>query len=483
MRCARERAPGRAVRGALLLMAMALPFQTHAQVPAMPEVPIASLRSQPLGMHAVQTIHGVVTRTGSPLYLQDRSGGIEVRGRDAPPSLRIGDEVAATGAAVAGRYSSRFEATTLRLLRAGVPVPPLSVTPAVAAMGDYDRVLIDTDGFFVREIKAGSWYALLLRGGQQTFTAELPAGQAIEDAPAIRPGALLRVRGICVMSDAGARAPVSFRLLLRSHEDLEILAGPPFWTRTHLLLLVAGLLLLACGALLGMRRLERWQFALVLEERARVAHDLHDTLAQNFAGVGFQLQAIRSALRRQRTEAEVQQHVELAIGMVAHSHQDARRSIAMLRPNDLEGGDLLENLREQAVTLTEGGEIRFTVQASGEPVPIPHAVRQTLLRIGHEAITNSIRHAAPAVIAMHLTFRAKEVEFTVCDDGRGFALRTAQVRGFGLAGMRARAASHGGALTITSAPGEGCAVHARLPLGRGFKLPGRYRAAPSRRKG
>ena len=481
MRCSRKPAPGRAARGVLLILAMALPCQPQA--PATPEVPIASLRSQPFGMHAVQTIHGVVTRTGSPLYLQDRSGGMEVRAADTPPSLRIGDEVAVTGVAVPGRYSSGFNATSLRLLRAGVPVPPLSVTPAVAAMGDYDRVFIDTDGFFVRAVTSGSWHAFLLRGSQQTFTAELPPGHAFEDAPAIRPGALLRVRGICVMSDAGTRAPVSFRILLRSHEDLEILAGPPFWTRTHLLLLVVGLLLLACGALLGMRRLERWQFALVLEERARVAHDLHDTLAQNFAGVGFQLQAIRSALRRQKPEAEVQQHVELAIGMVAHSHQHARRSIAMLRPNDLEGGDLLENLREQAVTLTEGGEIRFTVQASGDPVPIPPAVRQTLLRIGHEAITNSIRHAAPAVIAMHLTFRAKEVEFTVCDDGCGFALRATQVRGFGLTGMRARALSHGGTLTITSAPGEGCAVHARLPLGRGLKLPGRRREEPPRREG
>lgn len=442
---------------------------------ATPALPIAALRSKPLSLNKLQSVHGVVTRTGAPLYMQDRSGGIEVTGSLDFSSLRLGDEVTVTGYARPGRYASGFEAVHVRLVRSGTPAPPLSVTPAVAAMGGYDRVFIDTDGVLVHQTSTDQQRTFLLRGDHQTFLATLPSSRASVELPTLRNGSFVRISGICVMSGPGTSEPVAFQVLLRSPEDLEVIAGPPFWNRTHVLLLTVSLLLAGGSVLLVTRRIQKWQFALVLEERTRLAHDLHDTLAQNFAGIAFQLQALRSVMRRRKVEAEIDQHVTLAIGMVAHSHEDARRAIAMLRPNDFEGVDLLETLREQASTLTEGGEIRFTIEASGQQTIIPPAIRETLLRVGHEAITNSIRHASPTVIAMHMVYRLKEIEFTVSDDGCGFSPRTATVRGFGLAGMRSRVASLGGTLTVTSAPGHGCAVQACIPAGRKLRVYGSRR--------
>ena len=136
----------------------------------------------------------------------------------------------------------------------------------------------------------------------------------------------------------------------------------------------------------------------------------------------------------------------------------------MLKPSDDYESDLLDSLRQQAATLTQGGSVRMTVESSGEPFELTPIVKQTLLRIGHEAITNAVRHAAPSTIELRLLFEAQFVRLCVRDDGCGFDTHARATRGFGLLGMRSRAASQGGTLHIQSHPGHGCSLVVAVPI-------------------
>ncbi len=433
--------------------------------PSVPErvVPIASLRTEQFPSGTRVIVQGVITRAGLPLYLQDRSGGLEVMAELPGSAFQIGDEVRVTGVPALTRYSSSLQADGIRLVHARIPDPPVAITPGMGASGEYDRLLIDTEGVLQRTLFVEGRPALLLHADHQSFLAQMPEQYDSAAHLALRPGSRLRVHGVCVMSEEGFPYPVAFRVLLRSAQDVTLLEGPPFWTREHLLWVCVAALFIAYAVFLFLRRFERWRFGLILDERTRLAHDLHDTLAQSFAGIAFQLQAIRSAVRRKESDGDIDQHVELAIGMVSHSHEDARRSIAMLKPAQSFDGDLLRQLSEQAEMLTRGGDIRVEVVTSGEPPRIEPAVQNALLRIGHEAITNTVRHASASLVTISLRDTQESIFLTITDNGRGLERRPGKTRGFGLSGMEARAASCGGSVTITPAAGGGCTVEAMLP--------------------
>ena len=204
--------PARAWLLVLTALTLYLPAQLRTETP----VPVLSLRSLPVSSKTPQTIRGVITRLGTPIYLQDRSGGIEIVSRSALQSFRIGDKVMVTGIVLPGRYSSRLAAEKVRLLRSRNPDPPLAVTPAMAASGNYDRIVIETQGVLVSESKVEGVETLVLHGSNQSFTAELAAGEVLNDPKLLRKRSLIRVQGVCVMSDSQTLTPVSFRLLLRS---------------------------------------------------------------------------------------------------------------------------------------------------------------------------------------------------------------------------------------------------------------------------
>ncbi len=450
-----------------------------AEAQASDPVPIASLLFQGDDHPDVQTVRGVVTQTGSTFYLQDNSGGVEVTAGKLAAALRVGDEVEVEGKPTLGRYSARIGATSLRVLRVRVPDPPLSVTPALAASGNYDRQFVETVGTLVSSTTQGGRLVLLLHSTHQIFTAEQSLSSGAGDGARWQRGSLLKVRGICLMNSGTSSIPVPFHLLLRSSQDVELLAGPPFWTSGHVLLLSFFLVVLGVVVLLASTRLERWRFGVVLNERMRMAHDLHDTLAQSFAGIAFQLHAIDRVLSKRLPDPAMQEPVQLAIGMVAHSHEDARRTIAMLKPSDDFESDLLVSLRHQAAMLTQGGSVQTTVECSGEPLELAPAVKQTLLRIGHEAITNAVRHAAPSKIELRLVFEEACVHLCVRDDGCGFDTHARFNRGFGLLGMRSRAASQGGTLQIESRPDHGCSLEVAVPIHK-RRHPWRLVAVPKR---
>ncbi|HXT52569.1 MAG TPA: two-component regulator propeller domain-containing protein [Thermoanaerobaculia bacterium] len=201
----------------------------------------------------------------------------------------------------------------------------------------------------------------------------------------------------------------------------------------------------------------------VLEERNRIAQDLHDSLAQGLAGVVVQLEATRAWAGG--APPPVQERLQEASRTAKDCLEETRRSVQALHPPLLEGADLPQALAKLADQLS-AGEVAVEFALVGAASPIPKSVEIQLLRIAQEAIANALKHAAPRHIRVSLRAAADAIELTVDDDGRGIAAPAAGspiAPGMGLPGMQRRARRLGGELSVDSHPGRGTTVRATVP--------------------
>jgi signal transduction histidine kinase len=216
---------------------------------------------------------------------------------------------------------------------------------------------------------------------------------------------------------------------------------------------------------LRVRRMET-QFSAVLAERNRLAREIHDTLAQGFAGISVQLELVARVLSVSTEKAQT--HLDQARILVRNSLAEARRSVWDLRSQALESGSLPTALAETARQLTSGTPIQAQVQVNGAYRELPTQIENNLLRIGQEAITNAVKHSGAQHLRIELKFAARRVRLSVRDDGRGFSdgqTKPSATGGhFGLVGMRERAAQISGKLSVESAPGEGTEISVDVPV-------------------
>ena len=178
--------------------------------------------------------------------------------------------------------------------------------------------------------------------------------------------------------------------------------------------------------------------AAVLEERTRLARDIHDTLAQGFTGVIVQLDAAVEALRDEEPEGAAK-HIRRARDLARESLGEARRSVRALRPGVLEEASFCEALRNTIEKVTIDTPLRSQFHVEGEPREMTPDVEKNLLRIGQEALTNALKHARASAFQARLCFEAEAVRLELCDNGDGFVVEHANGAGFGLIGMRERA--------------------------------------------
>jgi signal transduction histidine kinase len=196
----------------------------------------------------------------------------------------------------------------------------------------------------------------------------------------------------------------------------------------------------------------------VADERERLAHEIHDTLAQSFAGIGFQLQAIRNSMPGGFKALEGQ--VDLAMTMARTSHEEARRSIAGLRPESPRQLGLLPALRECAERMVKHGNVRVETYGEEGAQALPPRIMDAFYLIGQEAIANSIRHARPGTIRLGIQRSRSSIWLSVEDDGEGFVMESDKA-GFGLLGMRKRAEAISATLLVRSTPGVGTRVEVK----------------------
>jgi signal transduction histidine kinase len=422
---------------------------------------IESLRLAYLVQPALATIRGAVILNSPFLFVQDSTGGVYVRQHQSLP-LKVGDEVEITGTVHPGEFSPVIDDASVRLLWEGIPVAPVSVTASQASTGKFDATFIEIQGRLTAKERGPDNTLLLdLEDGRQSFRAVMNPGRGAYVFENLKPESRLSLRGICVVDPVFTNNLTSFVLLLRSSEDVSVLAGPPWWSTGHVLALLSVLLGLTVGLVFVYQRVENWRLRAVLAERERLAHEMHDTLAQSFAGIGFQLQAIRNKLPAH--EAALHGQLDLASSLVRHSHEEARRSIAMLRPQSLESEDLLTALDQHAQRLVEGGNVRVISERDGEVRPISLRIADTLFRVGQEAVANSIRHANPTLLKIWLHYGKNSANLVVEDNGAGF-VPGAATQGFGIKGMRRLAQTISATIQIHSSPGEGTRLEVIAPL-------------------
>ncbi|MFF4777334.1 sensor histidine kinase [Microtetraspora fusca] len=206
-----------------------------------------------------------------------------------------------------------------------------------------------------------------------------------------------------------------------------------------------------------------------LAERERLAHEIHDTLAQGMSSIVLLLRAARRDLATRPESAE--ERVLEAERAAAENLEEARNFVRALAPPALQHSSLAAALRRISDSVAARTSTRVRFEVSGDPVELPPAYDLTLLRVAQGALGNVSRHSGADNAGVTLTYLDDAVVLDVFDDGRGFdpgdPARTPEDgpgTGYGLRVMRERACALGGTLTVESAPGEGTAMAMTLPL-------------------
>jgi signal transduction histidine kinase len=195
----------------------------------------------------------------------------------------------------------------------------------------------------------------------------------------------------------------------------------------------------------------------VLDERQRMAGEIHDSLAQGLTGIITQVQA---AQRVWHAPDQSREHVDRALGLARESLTEARRSVQALRPRQLEAARLPDALDDLSRRWSRDACVDLRFDVTGDRVALSPAIEVALFRVAQEALHNVARHAHASRVGVTLSYLHDVVLLDIRDDGRGMNGRG---QGFGLNSMRQRVRSVGGAVDIESAAGEGTAISARVP--------------------
>jgi signal transduction histidine kinase len=427
---------------------------------------------------------GVVTysESGSSVWIQDGASGLHIQTHQQE-NLVPGDKIDVLGFPTFGSYSSVLEDAVFLKTGATRPPAPLTLTNFDTAF-DHGDDLVAVQGTLAQIQPVLDGLAFTLDKDGKSFKAILKTSPGGPAQPDWQTGSNVRITGICSLIHdgdrpyAGISQAQSFQILLRSPADLTVLKPPPWWTSRHIIfvlgIFVVASLLVAGGAIqLSRRRLHEQkrrrdmaekEFVAILAERNRLAREIHDTLAQGLGAISVQLELAKSRLAPDANGAG--EHLNTAHQLVRSSLADARNSIWNMRSQVLETGDLPSALAGILQQLSGGTGMEGRMCVKGRPCRLPPVTENNFLRIGQEAITNAMKHARAKLIEVELEFADKAARLRVKDNGRGFdtAHPPAGESGFGLMGMRERAAELHGQLTIRSVAGRGTEITFTVPI-------------------
>jgi signal transduction histidine kinase len=474
-----------------------------------PEIPLARLGRL---IPSVDVRHRIRTRgtvsfaaNGRLFYLQSQSLGVRVEAAEKV-DVRPGDTVEVSGfldrervlaglsqaagivnavVRVVGR-ASRPSATVIQ------PDVIVEINRAakrggrLAEPGDYDGCLIECRAR-VGDLRADAGGIIPLISGNTALTATL-SDEILAEVPPLEPGCELLLRGIVQFE---LEPPVAgylpqlgrMSLLVPSASDLTVVSRPSWWTPRRLLA-VLGMLAVAFAIALGWvallrrevavqsrrlaaeiteRQRSEIEFEAALEERSRLAANLHDTVLQTVTGIGYQLKSVQQG--PEQPPAADAASLATAQRMVEHAVDQLRGKVWSMRTMPLEGGSFPAALQALAGRLQAGQSPRIVVHVAGVERDIPDLVSGNLLLLGEEAIHNALKHAQATTIDVMALYDDDRVGVVIHDDGIGFAAGSSdEPRGhFGLAGMRDRMRRLGGGVTVESAPGAGTTVTATAP--------------------
>lgn len=397
-------------------------------------------------------VRGIVIANHGQIVIEDQTGATEVKPLD-PGQLALGDEVEVSGNMTL-TPEPQIRGGKIRRLWGGSMPLPLAITPDEAANGDYELQLVETVAELVEVIPAGmTGVRLNLRGGHQNFFAVLP-GEGLNGELAkksMQIGATLRLTGVLMVNHGQAAAKgYTFSLELRAPDDIKLVEPPSWWTATHLMLLGVLGLILVLIVISVYYHVKHARYRAVAEERASIARDIHDTLAQGFAGITLQLEAAQQMIGRDPERAG--QLLNGALQLIRHSRDESHLSIDILR--SLSHSERLDALIRHCVLQKGAGSgAQIELETEGSPVTLSFNLVNNLFRITQEALANAVQHAGAQRIVVRLTYRKREVKLEVEDDGKGFSpegVPGPEQGHFGLTGIRERCANIGAELELHS---------------------------------
>ncbi|MFA7006017.1 MAG: sensor histidine kinase, partial [Verrucomicrobiia bacterium] len=357
-----------------------------------------------------------------------------------------------------------------------------------ASSGEFDGELVRLDGVLMDQLKRPENVILMLQSGDTVFSAHFAEGTAKTNAPSLMLDSWVQISGVCLNQFRYSPEPrpkppqwrpVSFHVVLRGPRDVTLLREPPWWTPERILwgmgLLAAAVFVVLAWVVVLRRQVtaqtrviqQKVQHEVLMDERSRIARDLHDTLEQQLALIGVQIDS--SLARLAEAPALARRSLELALAVVRHTHEEARRSVWDLRSVALEQGGVAEALRQLAAA-DEDAQHKVQITTSGEPRRLPVLVETNLMRIAQEAVTNAIKHSGGSHVEVNLDYSQREVTLNVRDDGRGFdpeKVMPASSGRFGLMGMRERAEKMNAVFALSSQPGQATEITVTVPLTNG----------------
>jgi two-component system NarL family sensor kinase len=202
----------------------------------------------------------------------------------------------------------------------------------------------------------------------------------------------------------------------------------------------------------------------VIEERNRLAREIHDTLAQGLTAIGLQLETADALLEATADPTRVRQAVAQALQLTRMNLEEARRSVMDLRAAPLEGRPLAEAMEKLIKEWASRRKIETHFEVVGSVRPLPVRIEVGLYRILQEALTNIGRHAQAGHISVKLVTTPDQVQLNIQDNGRGFDTAQVPADRYGLIGMNERANLLSGSLEVCSAPGEGTRLEVFIPI-------------------
>lgn len=423
------------------------------------------------------------------LYLQGPSGGSRVTTRSPQQIHALGDVVEAAGFVEVYQGTSELAGCLTRKKAKGKPVTPVQLSlPAVADLGSFDGMLVRIDGLVLECHESPAGVEMLLSDSGESFQAILSNQQA--SVLMLEPNTEVSLVGVAEMAyELGPYFPdrnevSNVRILLRGPDDIVIHRVPPWWNTRRLLIalsLSVGLVsLLGWAAVLLIRRVRAQSNQLVtealvhrqvtaaheamMEERSRLAGEMHDGLQPMLSGLSFYLDAADSKLTA-RLMGDASDALGRSRALLSRIREEFRQCIWCLYELGRQTGDLDNELLRLARVQRQWMHAEVKTIIEGTSYPLPASISRGLLLACQEAVENAARHGGAKQITLICSFNHGGIEIAVQDDGCGFVVAEAQGlpgNHFGLASMRQRIERLGGTLDVCSEPGHGTRVTVRL---------------------
>jgi signal transduction histidine kinase len=434
-----------------------------------PVVALPQMNSGKASLHRVK-VRGValsgVLQGG--FFLRDGERSLHVLTSQSG-ALQPGDEVEAVGFVEMGAFSARLGDAVWQVTGLGALPKPRQPNAKDLAGGGTDADLVALEARVVQTLDEGR--SFIAQSGSFPVKVVSVNGKF----PNLAVNSTVQFTGLCKVTatkEQGYRANATdFEVLLRSPDDLYIIAAPPWWTATKLTLalsLVAalGLLALAWAALLKKQVSSQLavieskaQRVAVIEERQRIAREFHDTLEQELAGLSLRLDAATPRVEDEKARSLLEQLRKLLLRL----QTETRDFVWDLRDASRHEAPLPEAIRILIHHLQSTTSVPLQCQTDGSVPELPPLTQHHLLRLTREAVHNAIKHAKASSIQVRLQSDERQLQLSISDDGQGFQPEEATLPGhFGLQGMKERARKLGTDLQIQSQPGAGTKIEVIL---------------------